>query len=634
MLKKLLFATAVIGMFASTVADEMSFPELTSAPIPNAPELSQPILLKSGDVPILTEKHGLAAPALWDWDGDGKVDLLVGEFETNSGESFPMAEEGSTVRVYRNIGTNEEPKYDPEFTWARDTEGTIMEIEQWCCIGFTPFFYDLDDDGYKDIITGQYHPGEVTWFRGSEEGFLPGVKLPQEGDPSSNKHHRSFETGEIDESIDFIETFDYWVYSSATMGDLDDDGDYDLIFGGAGLHMSENIGSRKKPSFAMRELLLDINDEPLKVVHPDQLDTAPGFEWSTSGDSKTNPTAADWDGDGVLDLLVTNSYIDSSTMAVAFFRGVKTSEGHRFEPAVELLQTSDGSKALPGSGPRVYVADWNNDGVQDLLIGASVATVNGGEFSDELSWEWERVNNVESAGKDPGLYPPREKPTLEAYREQFAGNEYWTEEKILDHFELNLEFWDDSVGRLYRENKEHWLTMRHQGRVYVMLGGAPNEEAASLSRESATKVAVVVPDQNPSPSIYPVSVSLGELEPATPGSILNVAVDVELEDGWYIYAPTGRNSKQGMIETKIAFDLPTEFAAKHDVRMPAYQYKGSFEVFFRKNVKFEQSFNVASDAQAGTYQIGGEITYQTCKDDLCLPPKTELLTASVDVVDP
>jgi hypothetical protein len=221
---------AAIAVSAQLVADEMDFPEILDAGIPGAPKLGQPFLVTGGSNPILTEKHGLAAPALWDWNGDGKRDLLVGEFETNSGESFPMGADGSTIRVHLNVGTDADPKFTDEFEWARDTEGTIMEVPQWCCIGFTPQFVELDDDGHLDMITGQYHPGEVTWFRGVDDGFQPGVKLPQEGDPTVNGQPMM---GNYDGEPGDIGTFHYWVYSSASFGDFDDDGDYDLIVGGS-----------------------------------------------------------------------------------------------------------------------------------------------------------------------------------------------------------------------------------------------------------------------------------------------------------------------------------------------------------------------------------------------------------------
>ena len=286
--KKLLLAACAVTVGGHLTADETSFPEILDAGIPGTPKLGQPILVTGSTKPILTEKHGLAAPALWDWNGDGKRDLLVGEFETNAHDLFPMGAEGSTIRVYLNVGTDSDPKFTDEFEWAGDTEGTILEVPQWCCIGFTPQFYDLDDDGHEDILTGQYHPGEVTWFRGSDDGFLPGVKLPQEGDPASNGLPMF---GNYDGEPGDIGTFDYWYYSSASFGDLDDDGDLDLVVGGNGLRVSENIGSARLPSFAMRELLLDINGNPLRILDR-------GEEWEAMAFPESESSAARWGRQG------------------------------------------------------------------------------------------------------------------------------------------------------------------------------------------------------------------------------------------------------------------------------------------------------------------------------------------------
>ena len=203
----LVAVAAVIGL-GVVQADEVSFPKRMPADIPGSPTLGAPFLVMAGDGPVLTGKHGLAAPALWDFNGD--------------------------------------------------------------C--------------YRDMITGQYHPGEVTWFRGSPAGFMPGKTLSQEGNPDSHGQPswRDYDGEEGD-----IGTFDYWAYTSATFGDLDDDGDYDLIVGGSGgLRVSENVGGRKNPSFAQRVRVLDVEGRALTCCRPK---TAPrrypaaanAFTWMT-----------------------------------------------------------------------------------------------------------------------------------------------------------------------------------------------------------------------------------------------------------------------------------------------------------------------------------------------------------------
>jgi hypothetical protein len=63
-----------------------------------AQEFESPVRLKADDAPIDTE-IGHAAPYVYDFDRDGKRDLLVGQFL------------GGKLRTYRNVGTNEKPVF-------------------------------------------------------------------------------------------------------------------------------------------------------------------------------------------------------------------------------------------------------------------------------------------------------------------------------------------------------------------------------------------------------------------------------------------------------------------------------------------------------------------------------------------
>jgi hypothetical protein len=62
-----------------------------------APDLSPPVRIEAAGKPIDTE-IGHACPFVGDFDGDGKQDLLVGQF----GQGL--------LWIYRNEGTNERPK--------------------------------------------------------------------------------------------------------------------------------------------------------------------------------------------------------------------------------------------------------------------------------------------------------------------------------------------------------------------------------------------------------------------------------------------------------------------------------------------------------------------------------------------
>ena len=78
-------------------------------------------LITGTEQPIRTGFHGLASPAVFDYARDGKKDLLIGEFETGP----------SMIRVYRNVGTNAQPRFTGESQYARTVSGKQIFIDSW-----------------------------------------------------------------------------------------------------------------------------------------------------------------------------------------------------------------------------------------------------------------------------------------------------------------------------------------------------------------------------------------------------------------------------------------------------------------------------------------------------------------------
>ena len=65
-----------------------------------AADLAPPVHILAGGKPLDVERIGHAAPFVGDFDGDGKPDLLVGQYDDGK------------LRIYRNTGTARAPKYD------------------------------------------------------------------------------------------------------------------------------------------------------------------------------------------------------------------------------------------------------------------------------------------------------------------------------------------------------------------------------------------------------------------------------------------------------------------------------------------------------------------------------------------
>ncbi len=109
-----------------------AFPAIINAEIPNAPKLGKPILVMGDKQAVVAKGYGIAAPAFWDWDDDGKKDLLIGEFGSGIEHGTYV---GHFLRVYKNKGSKTKPEFTDKFDYARPaydvySNGTPLSTKQ------------------------------------------------------------------------------------------------------------------------------------------------------------------------------------------------------------------------------------------------------------------------------------------------------------------------------------------------------------------------------------------------------------------------------------------------------------------------------------------------------------------------
>lgn len=193
---------------------------------------------------------------------------------------------------------------------------------------------DFDADGDSDVLSGSW-PGELYLFSRNDDGSFAAPEKIQNADG------KPIDTGEA---------------STAFAVDWDADGDLDLITGNikGQVHLVPNESSRAEPSYG----------EPVKLDVDSDLR-------GRGGDS--GPIVADWDQDGLGDLLV-----GMGDGSVLWFRNTGSSGAPEFGEAEELVAKSpfgfDLKSARPDEGQwgarvKIHVTDFNGDGSVDLLLG-------------------------------------------------------------------------------------------------------------------------------------------------------------------------------------------------------------------------------------------------------------------------
>ncbi len=305
-----------------------------------APKYSPPEKVMAGDK--AAETFGWPSPNFADFDGDGDLDLLCGEFL-----------DGFTY--FENIGTRTAPKYAPgKRLKTDDGKALAMDLEM-----IVPVAIDWDKDGDVDLICGD-EDGRVA--------FIENTGKAVDGAPQFLAP-RYFQQEAAD--------LKFGALATPVGFDWDGDGDIDIVSGNTAGYIGffENLSGPKvaTPKWAAPKRL-EVDGKVIRFMA--------GANGSIQGPAEakwgyTTLSVADWNGDGLPDLLV-NSILGD----IVWFQNIGTRtapklaaaqpievEWNGAQPALVWGWRKPQGKALLTQWRTTPVGvDWNKDGLTDLVL--------------------------------------------------------------------------------------------------------------------------------------------------------------------------------------------------------------------------------------------------------------------------
>ena len=283
----------------------------------------EPAWRNSADGGSTDSNNGIPTPALGDMDGDGDLDMLRGDVWSRPGIGF-----------YRNDGTN---------VWTYAPEWDLN-----CCAGInstSPELVDMDSDGDLDVLMGTSGANVYAY----ENIGSPAAPVWAAGSPVAQK-------------IAWNIIKDVNSLTNLGLTDLDGDGDLDALVGdSAGGNVVwgyENVGTRQFPAWAPKAAwnIYEVDCEACAWYSP-------------------SPSFSDLDADGDYDVILANNGGDRKSYAYENIGTITNPVWSRKSswdaPTVDPVTLATMTRT------HYELADLDNDGDTDLLIGGNSPTVFG-----------------------------------------------------------------------------------------------------------------------------------------------------------------------------------------------------------------------------------------------------------------